>query len=1129
MFLTFPVGLHILLFISILYHHTLCDILVALPLLNQRSFKTRWQFRKMSLRGLVLVFAIFSSVIDAIPTIAYPLNSQVPPAARISTPFSYAFSTSTFSSTLPMTYTLSSGPKWLSLDSDSRILSGTPSTEDVGTDTVTGVPIGLTASDSTGSITLNATLVVSKNPAPSVQVPATQLASSGKFSAPSTLRYHPSTPFNFSFQPATFTRSDGSSTFIYYAVTSTNTPLPSWIHFDDSTISFTGQSPDYQSLIQPPQTFGIQLIATDIEGFGGASLYFDIEVGVHLLAFKNTEMVINGTVGETLRLDGLFQDLELDGQAPNSSDIVATSAQIPSWMTFNNSSLALTGTVPVDAASFNITVQVTDIYGDTAEAFIQIIIPVSLFSKSIGSLNATTGSTFSYDLGIYLTNRSDTEMMAQILPPQAWISFNPQTLIIAGQIPPSTQPSTILITLSATSKSRQTTKSQAFDLLIFANNQTLTSTAPHHSTTLTSRTSQVPTSSRTVETSSIAANSPKRLGNDIILAIVIPLGILFLAMLLILCCYYPRRHAAKKLKETGKVEKRSISSPLEATPSIAESFQTIESVSTIPPPPPLQLDMSGFGIQNDARPGTVLGPISGAETAEGRRHPSGVANNPLRRSLTMSTAPGSQVSHLSQSHHSGFGNRARSKSDNALSDDSWRYTQNSEYLTMRSSGTSSSQTHNLNRNYSNYSRKGHSRRPTMFLSANQVHPTTHSNPPIQPRESTILNLRDSNFSLTPLESFSALEKGSVLTDTNAALPSVLPSTEVPIPPKSAKRQSRFITTTDRSRGIGHGRQESILSFSGIPAKRRSIGHGQDWSDGRGLDRDPRNLFNTANLPGNEKRRSNAGTSSPFESPKRASVSPRKTIRQVTKSPSIPPQSMVLSESSGNSRLSRPVSRRVGSSPFFGGSSIRTSGKISKKPRRTSYADSPTVPEEAIMDTLEATIAQGLRDMSDELDHRDSFGISYGMAREETRQLRSYIQSHLGGRTRTRTSIRSYESRDSRFESATGSISHTERSPHGEPPRGDEFYEDYTPDGFSDGSWETQRSARDDEGSVVTDGDGLQSPEHGYGNSKSTPATPEIGRAARIVNGAGRRPMSVDARGVKRVHTQRGEMDHTAYI
>ncbi|KAH7350855.1 hypothetical protein BKA65DRAFT_246140 [Rhexocercosporidium sp. MPI-PUGE-AT-0058] len=1082
---------------------------------------------KMLLRGLISTIAIFAPVTNAIPTIAFPLNSQVPPAARISTPFSYVFPGSTFSSDLPMTYSLSSGPSWLSLDSNSQTLSGTPSTEDVGTDTVTGVPFGLTASDSTGSITLNATLVVSKTPAPSVIITATQLISSGAFSAPSTLLYHPSTPFNFKFEPGTFANNDSSSSFSYYAITSSNTPLPSWIQFNESTLSFTGHSPDYQSLIQPPQTFGIQLIASDIEGFGGTSLYFDIEVGVHLLAFKNAEIVINGTVGETINFDELLSDLQLDGQSPRTSDIVATSAQTPSWMTFDNSSLALTGTVPADATSVNITIRVMDIYGDMAEAFVRTVISTPLFSRSIGDLNATIGSTFSYDLGIYLSNISDTTLATEILPPQPWLSFDPQTFILSGQIPPSIQPSTMVVTLSATSKTYQTSDSWFFKLLLFADNRTTTSSSSaQFSTTILSQTSKLSTTSRTGEATPIASSSHKGPSKTVILAISIPLGVLFLAMLLALCCYCHRRHAAKKQKEFGKIEKRSISSPLGATPSLAKTFQTIEPIPAIPPPPPLQLSISGFGIQSGTGPGGVVGPISGADTAEKGRYPKGVANNSLRRSKTMLAAADPRLSQLIDSQNFGLGSRVRSKSDNALSENSWRFTRNSTYPTLRSSGTRSSQTQNLTRNYSNYSRKGHTRRSAILISSNSPRIARQSVFPRLPHEESILNLRDSNFSLTPLDSFSILGKEGVFSNATEAIPPILPSIKMSIPAKSARRQSRILPTMDRPRAVGHGRNQSVLSFSRIPINRRSIGHGQDWSGGRNLARESRTWLTIAE---NEKRRSNTSASSTYEVPQSSQVFPRKTIRQVTKSPSIPPQSMVLSESSGNSRLSRPVSRRVGSSPFFGGSSIRNSGKITKKPFRTSYADSPTVPEEAIMDSLEATIAQGLREMSDGTDPQDSFGISYGMAREGTRQLRSYIQSHLGARTKTISSIRSYESRDSRFESAPGSMSQMDQCSETGVHLYDDVYEDYIPDGFSEGSWETQRGARDEEGSVVTDGDVVQNPGLAYGNSKSTPTSPKPGGAARIVDGAGMRPMSTDASGVQRMGTQRGVMDYSAYI
>lgn len=272
-----------------------------------------------------------------------------------------------------------------------------------------------------------------------------------------------------------------------------------------SSLSFTGQGPDYQSLVQPPQTFGIQLIASDIEGFGESSLFFDIEVGVHLLVFKNAEIVINGTGGKAIGFNGLLGDSQLDGQSPKMSDIVSISAQTPPWMTFDNSTLALSGTVPAGATSSNVTVQATDIYGDTADALVRIIIAVPLFSKRTRDLNAMIGSTFSYDLGAYLTNRSDTVLVTQIVPSQPWLSFNPESFVLAGQVSPSIPPSTLVVTLSAKSKTYHTSDSRFFKVLLVADTQMTTATSSRHSSTISTFTmSKIPTTSKTREATSIA-------------------------------------------------------------------------------------------------------------------------------------------------------------------------------------------------------------------------------------------------------------------------------------------------------------------------------------------------------------------------------------------------------------------------------------------------------------------------------------------------------------------------------------------------------------------------------------------------------------------------------------------------
>src|ERR1700692_2595497 len=111
----------------------------------------------MTLWTILYALAVFQAVVGAIPTVTYPINSQVPPVARLSEYFSYTFSISTFSSDLPITYTLSDAPSWLSLDDGTRTFTGTPTRNDVGSNTVTAFSVELVASDESGSVSLNST------------------------------------------------------------------------------------------------------------------------------------------------------------------------------------------------------------------------------------------------------------------------------------------------------------------------------------------------------------------------------------------------------------------------------------------------------------------------------------------------------------------------------------------------------------------------------------------------------------------------------------------------------------------------------------------------------------------------------------------------------------------------------------------------------------------------------------------------------------------------------------------------------------------------------------------------------------------------------------------------------------
>lgn len=1081
---------------------------------------------KMALWRAISAAAIFGTIINAIPTITFPLNSQVPPVARISKPFLYTFSTSTFSSTLPLTYALSDAPSWLSLDNDTRTLSGTPASDILEAGDLLGVSFGLTASDTSGSITLNTTLIVSKNPAPEIAIPlSTQLQSFGTFSQPSTVLYHPSTPFKINFDSKTFSFGGSSSSRFYYAVTVDNTPLPAWITFDQNTLSFSGQTPDYYSLIQPPQTFGIQLIASDVEGFAGSSLAFDIEVGVHLLAFENQTISIDTASGETITFGGLLGSLKLDGQSASIRDISSITAQGPSWINFDNTTLVLNGLVPPGAASINITVQATDVYDDTATAFVFFNVTDSLnstngiFSRPIGSLNATIGSGFSYDLGIYLNNKSDTVMTAQFSSPEPWLSLDPQSFLFTGKIPPDVEPSVSLVTLNVTSKTQHVTESQSF---IF----TITQRLPDPS-------SESPTPTPTASASAPTAHSTHHhLGTKVILAISIPLGLLAVALILALFCYCRRRRAARSIKESPT--KSDISSPLDGRPSMAHIVRP----GRLNPPESLHLDTTGFAIQETG--------TEAPEVPRNKRVSKLSTRSEMRRSQSLMAVSQNPLSPLQESETSG--NRARALSDNGLSktDPSWRSTQGSAYPTLRSSGTSSSRTQRLTRNYSNYSRKGHTRRSAVMFSGNPPRPVMESVVYSKTKEESILGLQDIDFSSAPLDDFSTLARHTAVQDTSQTY-----SWKTTAPLRTSRRRSKFMSASGRPlSGLGHGTRPSNSSVSGGIEKRGSVGHGQDWMDGQGLARDSRTWLTVGTTDASsQNRRSNTSALSEYSDARQGNSSVDPRIRAVTKSPGEP-------ATSANPRHSRPLSRRVGSSPFFAGSSSIRNSRRSPKKVRTSYADSPTVPEEATMaNNFPGMVHPVIEDLP-----RDSFGISYGMAREGsygkaregTRQLRSYIQSQLSG-GKSRRSLRSMESRDSRFESAAGSMlslpqSRAQHSPE-RPLTGDDGYEEFMRDAFSEESWETQGSAQNSQENVILfdaedsaamileaaqarrNIDLAQRP----GTSASNPVSQRPGSSSgiRFMMGAARRPLSVDATAnnrASRAVVERGDLtDYTAYI
>ena len=309
---------------------------------------------------------IFCIVTTATPQIAFPVNSQVPPLAQVAQPFDFQFSKNTFSSTIgaSLSYSLQSAPAWLSIDSASQTLSGTPTQSDVGDAT-----FQLTASDGSGSLSMPVTLVVSSSPPPQLTVNVTDVLSrSGPLCDIQSLSLLPQEAFSISFPENTFI---GSPNLTYYATSGDRSPLPSWIRFDPTTLALSGIAP---APVPNPQIVPVRLIASDVSGFAGQSIEFNLVIGDHTFVFSSATQVIQSAPGSFVNISA---QLLLDGKPAFPGSIASMKAVDPSWLQVDAVTLSISGFVPFGPQAHDIQVVASDIFNDNAYMYLRLGTDVS--------------------------------------------------------------------------------------------------------------------------------------------------------------------------------------------------------------------------------------------------------------------------------------------------------------------------------------------------------------------------------------------------------------------------------------------------------------------------------------------------------------------------------------------------------------------------------------------------------------------------------------------------------------------------------------------------------------------------------------------------------------------------------
>lgn len=461
------------------------------------------------------------------PAPSYPFNAQLPPVARIDRLFSYSFSPNTFTSNSNITYSLGHHPSWLSIEKGSRRLYGTPKDDDIPAGEVVGQQFDLIATDSIGSTSMNATVVISRNPPPSVKIPVSQqMDNLGQFSAPSSLLSYPSTEFRYTFDPDTF---GAGTNFSYYASTNDSTPLPAWITFDKQTLTFSGKTPAFESLIQPPQKFDFSLVASDVVGFSGTALSFAIVVGSHKLTTDRPVIQLNATRGSKISYDGLATGIHLDNKAIKPSSLNVSTENMPSWLSFDAATLVLEGTPTSNDESASFAITIHDSFADVLNIHVRADVGTGLFQSNLNrDIEIQPGDAFNLDLSSYFRDPKDIDVKVDLDPEPGWLHVD--GLKISGNAP-KTAKGKFKMSIKATSKSTDLSESEVLQAAFLSPEKATSSSGSHSSN------STMPAGMNSEDAPSHRLNT-----TDILLATILPILFLTFAIMLIVCVMRRRRH-----------------------------------------------------------------------------------------------------------------------------------------------------------------------------------------------------------------------------------------------------------------------------------------------------------------------------------------------------------------------------------------------------------------------------------------------------------------------------------------------------------------------------------------------------------------------------------------------------------
>ncbi|CCJ30751.1 unnamed protein product [Pneumocystis jirovecii] len=390
------------------------------------------------------------------PTVGFPVNSQVPPVARVSQQFSFTFSKNTFKDTNgEVKYAVSALPSWLNFNAKELKFYGVPSVQDIGV-----VKFALTATDALGSGVDQVTFVVVNTPEPTLKIPMDrQLRQYGGIDGKGALVLRPGQAFSFSLKKDMFDP-HGNNILTYYCVSENNTPLPSWVKFDPEGLRIWGEAPPHEA-VAPPLHFFLKVVAVDVIGFSGAEAPFGIAIGPQHLQLDRSYYSVDMMVGHSFTYPLPLSSLTRGGKpiSPDEVSRLKITVSSPHWVLYDASNHVLVGTPSADDVSGSVLVTIMDekSYKITMVIDMNVIkdskAQVGIIEQKIPCFSSETGTgykapflpdvflvvdkPFSFQIGDPSSLSSFDKVDVLCTPKEAldWLKFNRHTMRLSGTPP----------------------------------------------------------------------------------------------------------------------------------------------------------------------------------------------------------------------------------------------------------------------------------------------------------------------------------------------------------------------------------------------------------------------------------------------------------------------------------------------------------------------------------------------------------------------------------------------------------------------------------------------------------------------------------------------------------------------